>query len=90
MTVLVISQAFYNFNCYTETMMKAEIGKRLQECRKAAGYTQAQVAERLNTTQPVYARYESGVLELDYGKMIFLCELFDASADYILVIKKNS
>ena len=50
----------------------------------------AQVAERVNPTQPVYACYESGVLELDYGKMFFLCELFDASADYILGIKKNS
>ena len=71
-------------------MLKVEIGKRLKESRKAAGYTQKQVAEKLNTVQPVYARYESGTVELDYAKLIFLCELFDVSADYILGIQKKT
>lgn len=65
-------------------MIKEEVGKRLKESRKAAGYTQKQVAERLNMLQPSYARYESGVLELDYEKMIYLCTLFNVSSDYLL------
>ena len=54
-------------------MIKEEVGNRLKESRKAAGFTQRQVAEKLNMLQPSYARYESGVLELDYEKLIFLC-----------------
>ena len=49
-------------------MIKEEVGNRLKESRKAAGFTQRQVAEKLNMLQPSYARYESGVLELDYKK----------------------
>ncbi len=65
-------------------MLSNEVGKRLQESRKYAGFTQRQVAERLGMLQPSYARYESGVLELDYEKLIFLCRLFHVSADYLL------
>ena len=65
-------------------MISSEVGKRLKESRKAAGYTQKQVAEKLNMLQPSYARYESGVLELDYEKLIFLCKLFNVSANYLL------
>ncbi len=65
-------------------MLSNEVGKRLKESRKYAGFTQRQVAERLGMLQPSYARYESGVLELDYEKLIFLCRLFHVSADYLL------
>ena len=65
-------------------MLSNEVGKRLKESRKYAGFTQKQVAERLGMLQPSYARYESGVLELDYEKLIFLCRLFHVSADFLL------
>ena len=65
-------------------MLSNEVGKRLKESRKYAGLTQRQVAEKLGMLQPSYARYESGVLELDYEKLTFLCRLFHVSADYIL------
>lgn len=69
-------------------MIKEEVGNRLKESRKAAGFTQRQVAEKLNMLQPSYARYESGVLELDYEKLIFLCNLFNVSSDYLLGLSK--
>ncbi len=65
-------------------MLSKEVGQRLKESRKYAGFTQRQVAERLGMLQPSYARYESGVLELDYEKLIRLCRLFNVSADYLL------
>ncbi len=65
-------------------MIKEEVGERLKESRKAAGFTQDQVAKKLNMLQPSYARYESGVHELDYEKLIFLCKLFNVSSDYLL------
>ena len=69
---------------YIEKMLRAEVGKRLKESRKYAGYTQREVAEKLGMLQPAYARYESGVLELDYQKLVFLCRLFSVSSDFIL------
>lgn len=66
--------------------LKEQIGKRLKESRKAAGFTQKQVAEVLGMLQPAYARYESGAIELDYEKLIKLCRLFDVSADDLLGI----
>lgn len=65
-------------------MIKIEVGKRLKEARKNAGYTQKQVAEKMGTVQTSYIKYENGRLELDYQKMIFLCTLFDVSANYLL------
>lgn len=64
-----------------------EIGHRLQEARKNAGYTQADVAKIFNIKQQAYARYESGTIELNYDKLISLCQLYDVSADYILGIE---
>lgn len=69
-------------------MLKEEVGKRLKDSRKIAGYTQRQVAEKMNMLQPAYARYESGALELDYEKMRTLCKLYNVSADYLLGLKE--
>lgn len=63
---------------------KKNIGKRLKEARKAAGYTQAQIATELCMTQQQYSRFENGVFELNYQQIIFLCKKYDISADYLL------
>lgn len=55
-----------------------------------AGYTQKQVAEKMGTVQTAYIKYELGKLELDYDKMVFLCNLYDVSADYLLGIGDES
>lgn len=67
--------------------LSIEIGKRLKESRKYAGYSQKQAAAHLGILQPAYARYESGVIELDYHKLTELCKLYDVSADYILGLR---
>ncbi|MDE7401101.1 MAG: helix-turn-helix domain-containing protein [Clostridia bacterium] len=56
------------------------IGNNLKEARKAAGYTQQQVADIMLMTQQQYSRFENGVFELNYGQIIKLCKLFDISA----------
>ncbi len=65
-------------------MVKDEFGKRLKESRKIAGYTQRQVADKLNMTQQQYSRFENGKFELNYEQIIFVCRLFDVSSDYLL------
>ena len=64
--------------------VKVEVGKRLKEARKNLRLTQQQVAEKLFMTQQQYSRFENGIFELNYEQLIFLCNLYDVSADYLL------
>lgn len=66
------------------------LGSRLKEARKTAGYTQKAVGAIFNMQQQAYARYESGIIELNYDKLKTLCILFDVSADYLLGIADES
>jgi transcriptional regulator with XRE-family HTH domain len=50
--------------------------------------TQKQVAEKLYMTQQQYSRFENGVFELNYHQIVFLCNLFDISTDYLLGLEK--
>ena len=70
-----------------EKELRKQIGERLKESRKAAGYTQAQIAEILNMTQQQYSRFENGKFELNYSQIIKICKLYDISADYLFGIK---
>ncbi len=63
--------------------VRKEIGERLKQSRKDANLTQAQVAKKLLMTQQQYSRFENGVYELNYSQIIFLCKLFNISADYL-------
>ena len=69
-------------DCY-KCIVKEEFGKRLKESRKTAGFTQKEVAEKLNMTQQQYSRFENGVFELNYEQIIFICRLYDVSADFL-------
>ena len=64
--------------------LKERVGKRLLECRKAAGLTQTQVAVSLGVAQPVYQRFEKGVFECNYAQLVRLAEIFDVTVDYLL------
>jgi transcriptional regulator with XRE-family HTH domain len=45
---------------YNQPMTKSEIGLILADARRRAGQTQTELAEAMNTTQPVVARAEAG------------------------------
>ena len=67
--------------------IKKEVGNRIKESRKSAGYTQLEIAQKLYMTQQQYSRFENGVFELNYTQLIELCTLFEISADYVLGLK---
>ena len=71
-----------------QNSIKQEVGKRLKESRKLAGYTQAQVARMLLMTQQQYSRFENGVFELNYDQIVFLCKLYDISCDFLLGLEE--
>ena len=61
-----------------------EVFKRnLIELRKLNNYTQRQVAEVLNISQPSYIRYENGKAEPSLENLVKLADLFDVSIDYL-------
>lgn len=64
--------------------IKVEVGKRLKESRKNMCLTQKQIANLLKMTQQQYSRFENRIFELNYEELIFLCNLFDVSSDFIL------
>ena len=61
--------------------LREVVGKNLKAARLAMGMTQQQVATALGKDQTDYLKYESGMLELDYEKIVFLCKLFDITPD---------
>lgn len=66
-----------------ENVICKQVGEKLKESRKAAGYTQAEIAKIMNMTQQQYSRFENGIFELNYAQIIKLCNLYDISADYL-------
>lgn len=58
--------------------------RRLKEERLVNGFTQRDMAERLNITQPSYIRYENGKAEPSLENLLKIAEIFDVSVDYLL------
>ena len=53
------------------------VGENLKLARKAKGITQKEIAKELNKYQSDYSEYETGKIQLDYEKIIYLCKRFD-------------
>lgn len=70
----------------TEQGMLA-IAERVADLRKAARFTQSQLAERLGITQPVISGIERGELRVHGELIVQLAKLFKVSADDILGLK---
>ncbi len=58
--------------------------ERIRALREDNDFTQSQIAAMLGTTQQVYSRYEKGLNEMPVRHVIFLCKLYNVSADYLL------
>ncbi len=57
--------------------IKRIVGENLKFARKAKGLTQKELAKELNKYQSDYSEYETGKIELDYEKIVYLCERLD-------------
>jgi DNA-binding XRE family transcriptional regulator len=85
-TLSDVSQHFMMYLSRLDKMdsLKIQVGIRLKESRLIKNMTQEQVAKKLNMTQQQYSRFENGKFELNYEQLVFLCKLYDISADYLL------
>lgn len=53
------------------------VGQNLKAARKFKGITQKEIAKELNKYQADYSEYETGKIQLDYEKIVYLCKRFD-------------
>lgn len=60
------------------------MGEKILNLRKARGWSQEELAERIGVTRQAVSRWESDSAKPDADKIIALCDLFGVSADYLL------
>ena len=61
--------------------------ENLQKLRKQQGFTQKEMAEKLNITQSAYSQYETGKTEPDIKTIIKLANILKCSTDELLARK---
>ena len=69
-------------------MDQLKIGKFIAECRKSAGLTQVQLAEKLNITDRAVSKWECGKAMPDTSIMLLLCDILCISVNELLCGEK--
>lgn len=59
-------------------------GQKIYECRKKAGFTQEELAEKLGVSRQAVSKWESDLAFPETEKILELCKLFHVSADELL------
>lgn len=57
---------------------------KIKDLRKARGLTQEELAKKLNVKQNTISNWESEKTEIDKSSILFLCDYFNVSVDYLL------
>lgn len=60
------------------------IGENIKAARKAAGVTQAELAEKLGVYQKDISRWEKGEIQPSLNAFAEICRALDTSADTLL------
>jgi transcriptional regulator with XRE-family HTH domain len=63
------------------------LGRRIARLRREKGLTQAELAERLQVSQPVVSDYENDVIRLPADVVVQIAQILDASTDELLGVK---
>ncbi len=59
------------------------VGRNLKEARNAKGVTQKEIAKELGKYQSDYSEYETGKIQLDYEKIVYLCKRFEVTPNFL-------
>ena len=57
---------------------------RIRDLRQKMGWTQEDLASRLNITYQAVGHYETGRRAIDVATVLQLCDIFGCTADYLL------
>lgn len=66
----------------------AETGHRIKLLRESKGYTQEQLAEKLNISRSYLSKLEIGERSSSIDLLIEISECFDITLDYLILGKK--
>jgi transcriptional regulator with XRE-family HTH domain len=61
------------------------LGERVKQLRKEAGWSQAELGEKVGTDSQRISRYENGRITPSLEAIVRIAEVFDISLDYLLV-----
>ena len=62
-----------------------EIGKRLSRLRKSRGFTQEELAEKINRSERFISKIETGKSQASIETLVFLCDALKTTPDHILL-----
>ena len=77
-------KAWYIFRTKYRKEGKVMLGSRIAALRRQAGFSQAELAQRLRISASAVGMYEQGRREPAADLLIALAEVFDVSVDYLL------
>jgi len=60
------------------------VGDKILNMRKARGWSQEELADRIGVSRQAVSRWESNSAKPDADKIVDICDLFGVSADYLL------
>lgn len=60
------------------------MGEKILNMRKARGWSQEELAEKVGVTRQAVSRWESDSAKPDAERIVSICDLFGISADYLL------
>ena len=66
------------------------ISERIKELRESAGYSQSELARRLDVTRSSVNAWEMGLSTPTIQYVVAIAKLFHVSSDYLLGIKNES
>lgn len=67
-----------------------DIGQRIKHLRKQSGFTQAQLAKKLNKSKSAICHYENGGKEPSLNTLIDISTIFNVSLDHLVGLEKKN
>ena len=63
--------------------MNAIVGVRIRSLRESKGFTQEQIAEKMNCSRQKYARLEKGLIDISYASLIAVAQVLGVKVEDI-------
>ncbi len=70
--------------------MNELLGARIKKLREEKGFTQEQIAEKMNCTRQKYARMEKGLIDITYSNIIAISNIINVEVEEITSSINNS
>lgn len=67
--------------------LSKRVGQNIKTARRAMGITQRELAAEMNKHQSDYSDYETGKVQLDYEKIVFICKRLDITPNDLFGIE---